>query len=142
MFVGIDHGTQAIRLATTAGRCWELPRKEASQLSSAELMKLLKDRLALSNVDMVALTYSMGDGLTKIIRMEDAKNRGLIQQDGAGLHIGGGTNVFETIKSSGWPCVLLPGTLQLQTSRKPKRPGPPIRAPPCRGRTIPCGGQC
>jgi putative methanogenesis marker protein 12 len=109
MFVGIDHGTQAIRLATTAGRCWELPRKEASQLSSAELMQLIKDRLALSRVDMVALTYSMGDGLTKIIRMEDAKNRGLIQQDGAGLHIGGGTNVFETIKSSGWPCVLLPG---------------------------------
>jgi putative methanogenesis marker protein 12 len=109
MFVGIDHGTQAIRMATTEGRCWELPRKEASQISSAEIIRLMIDRLDLSNVDMVALSYSMGDGITKIVHIEDAKNRGLIQQDGAGLHIGGGTNVFETIKSSGWPCVLLPG---------------------------------
>jgi putative methanogenesis marker protein 12 len=32
-----------------------------------------------------------------------------VQQDGAGLHVGGGTRVYETIRDSGWPCVLLPG---------------------------------
>ncbi|MCJ7445057.1 MAG: methanogenesis marker 12 protein [Methanotrichaceae archaeon] len=109
MFVGVDHGTQAIRLATSEGRCWELPRKEASRISPNGLLVLIKDELALSKVDMVALTYSMGDGLTKIVRIEDSTNRGLIQQDGAGLHIGGGTNLFEAIRISGWPCVLLPG---------------------------------
>ena len=60
-------------------------------------------------VDLVALSYSMGDGLTRIVRLEDAPNRGLVQQDGAGLHVGGGTRVFEAIQASGWPAILLPG---------------------------------
>jgi putative methanogenesis marker protein 12 len=57
----------------------------------------------------VALTYSMGDALTKIMRLKDAPNRGLIQMDGAGAHVGGGTRVFEAIQSSGWPAIILPG---------------------------------
>jgi putative methanogenesis marker protein 12 len=65
--------------------------------------------LALRSVDLVALTYSMGDGLTKIMRLEDAPNRGLLQQDGAGQHVGGGTRVYEAIRRSGWPAILLPG---------------------------------
>ena len=60
-------------------------------------------------MDLVALSYSMGDGLTRIVRLEDALNRGLISQDGAGLHQGGGTRVFEAIRASGWPAILLPG---------------------------------
>ena len=60
-------------------------------------------------MDLVALTYSMGDGLTKIVRLEDAPNMGIQQQDGAGVHMGGGTRVFEAIRSSGWPAILLPG---------------------------------
>jgi putative methanogenesis marker protein 12 len=62
-----------------------------------------------SDVQLIAMSYSMGDGLTRIVRMEDAPNRGLVRQDGAGLHIGGGTNVFEAIRGSGWPAILLPG---------------------------------
>ncbi len=109
MFLGIDHGTTAIRFAVETGRCWELPRHEASQLSSEEILAGIRRNLELSRVDLVVLTYSMGDGLTRIVRLEDAPNRGVVQQDGAGLHVGGGTKVFEAIKSSGWPCVLLPG---------------------------------
>ena len=109
MFLGVDHGTTAIRFATPEGRCWELPRKEASQLFPEEILRLLKDNLGITQVDLVALTYSMGDGLTRIVRMEDAQNRGLVQQDGAGLHVGGGTRVFDALKGSGWLCVLLPG---------------------------------
>jgi putative methanogenesis marker protein 12 len=109
MFLGVDHGTTAIRFATTNGRCWELPRQEASRLPPEEVLKRIKDNLELTNVDLVALTYSMGDGLSRIVRLEDAPNRGLVQQDGAGAHVGGGTRVFEAVRSSGWPCVLLPG---------------------------------
>ncbi|VVB69181.1 Uncharacterised protein [uncultured archaeon] len=109
MFLGIDHGTTAIRFAVETGRCWELPRHEASRLSSEEILAGARSNLGLSHVDLVVLTYSMGDGLTRIVRLEDAPNRGVVQQDGAGLHVGGGTKVFEAIKSSGWPCVLLPG---------------------------------
>ncbi len=109
MFLGVDHGTTAIRFATTDGRCWELPRKEASDLSPEEILGLIEKNLDISRADLVALTYSMGDGLNRIVRLEDAPNRGLLQQDGAGLHVGGGTRVFEAIRASGWPSVLLPG---------------------------------
>ncbi len=109
MFLGVDHGTTAIRFATVEGRCWELPRKEASDLSHEEILSLIGKNLGLTRVDLVALTYSMGDGLNKIVRLEDAPNRGLVQQDGAGIHVGGGTRVFEAVRASGWPCVLMPG---------------------------------
>lgn len=109
MFLGIDHGTTAIRFATPAEGCFELPRKEASSLDPEEIIERIKHSLNLEKVELVALTYSMGDGLTKIVRIEDAANRGLIQQDGAGVHIGGGTKVFDAIKMSGWPALLLPG---------------------------------
>ena len=109
MFLGIDHGTTAIRFAADNGRCWELSRREASSLSEEEILSQVSENLALDGVDLVALTYSMGDGLTRIMRLEDAPNRGLLQQDGAGLHVGGGTRVYEAIRRSGWPAILLPG---------------------------------
>lgn len=109
MFLGIDHGTTAIRFATEKGRCWELPRLDASQLSAQEIISRVSQNLLLSHVDLVALTYSMGDGLTSIVRLKDAPQRGLVSLDGAGLHQGGGTRVFEAIKESGWPAILLPG---------------------------------
>jgi putative methanogenesis marker protein 12 len=109
MFIGIDHGTTAIRFATEDGRCFELQRKEASRLSYDEIIERIKQNLGSEKVELVALTYSMGDGLKRIVRLEDAKNRGLIRQDGAGAHIGGGTKVFEAIKASLWPAILLPG---------------------------------
>jgi putative methanogenesis marker protein 12 len=109
MFLGIDHGTTAIRFAVETGHCWELPRHEASRLSPEEILESIRHNLGSSHFDLVSLTYSMGDGLTRIVRLEDAPNRGVIQQDGAGLHVGGGTKVFEAIKISGWPAILLPG---------------------------------
>lgn len=109
MFIGVDHGTTAIRFATPEGSCWDLSRQEASHLSAEEIVKRIAHHLGHDTVDLVALSYSMGDGLTRIVRLEDAPNRGLLRQDGAGLHVGGGTRVFEAIQASGWPAILLPG---------------------------------
>jgi putative methanogenesis marker protein 12 len=109
MFLGVDHGTTAIRFATAKGGCWELSRQIASTLAPEEIIGLAEQNLSISRVDLVALSYSMGDGLTGIMRLEDAPNRGLIRQDGAGRHQGGGTRVYEAIKGSGWPAILLPG---------------------------------
>jgi putative methanogenesis marker protein 12 len=108
MFAGVDHGTTAIRFATSEGRCWELPRIEAGTHSQEKIIEQIKQNLG-SDIKLIAMSYSMGDGLTEIVRLEDAPNRGLVQQDGAGLHIGGGTRVFDAIKGSGWPAILLPG---------------------------------
>jgi len=109
MFLGIDHGTKAIRFATTDGHCWELSRSKASGLDAEEILHRIQANLSHCAFELVALTYSMGDGLTKVMRLEDAPNRGLIQMDGAGAHVGGGTRVFEAIQSSGWPAIILPG---------------------------------
>ncbi|MDD2836812.1 MAG: methanogenesis marker 12 protein [Methanothrix sp.] len=109
MFIGVDHGTTAIRFATPEGRCWEIARAKASRLSAEGIVELIVQNLGRDIVDLVALSYSMGDALTRIVRLQDAPNRGLIRQDGAGQHVGGGTRVFEAIKVSGWPAILLPG---------------------------------
>jgi putative methanogenesis marker protein 12 len=108
MFLGIDHGTTAIRFSTPEGRGFEIPRREAAKISSEGIVRLVEKNLG-SEISLAALSYSMGDGLARVTRIEDAPNRGLRQQDGAGLHVGGGTRVFDAVISSGWPAVLLPG---------------------------------
>ena len=109
MFLGVDHGTTAIRFASEKGSSYELSRSSAADLSYEQILSRIEESLGPERVDLVALSYSMGDGLTSIVRLEDAANRGLISQDGAGLHQGGGTRVFEAIRASGWPAILLPG---------------------------------
>ena len=114
MFVGVDHGTTAIRFANPEGRCWALSREEASLFSADAILALILEKLGgedigSEEVDLIALCYSMGDGISQIMRIEDAPNRGLLSQDGAGIHVGGGTRVYEAIVQSGWPAILLPG---------------------------------
>ena len=109
MFIGVDHGTTAIRFATPEGRCWDACQARGKPPFCEEIVQRIVQNLGQDIVDLVALSYSMGDGLTRIVRLEDAPNRGLVRQDGAGLHVGGGTRVFEAIQASGWPAILLPG---------------------------------
>ena len=109
MFIGVDHGTTAIRFATPEGRCWSLPRDEASLCSADYIVELIHRNFGCEDIDLVALSYSMGDGISQIMRLCDAPNRGLICREGAGIHVGGGTRVFEAIAESGWPAILLPG---------------------------------
>ena len=114
MFIGVDHGTTAIRFASTGGRCWSLSREEASLFSAEAILDLILKKMGCEDlgsheVDLIALCYSMGDGISQIMRLEDAPNRGLLSRDGAGIHVGGGTRVYEAISESGWPAILLPG---------------------------------
>ncbi|MGC9514142.1 methanogenesis marker 12 protein [Methanocrinis sp.] len=112
MFLGVDHGTRAIRFADSEGKCRVIPREEAGGLDPSEIIDRIREAFDLSaggEVDLIALCYSMGDGLTEIVRIEDAENRGVISQEGAGLHVGGGTKVFDAVRESGWPAILLPG---------------------------------
>lgn len=109
MFLGVDHGTTAIRFATSKGQGWTLAREEASLCSAEDIMDMIHRNLGTEDIDLIALSYSMGDGINRILRLEDAPNRGLLRRDGAGVHVGGGTRVFEAIAESGWPAILLPG---------------------------------
>lgn len=111
MFIGIDHGTTGIRFASTDGRWLELSRKQARDMSKEQIIgAMLESMHATKNdIGLIALTYSMGDGISKITPIDKVENRGIISREGAGVHIGGGTNVYDAIASSGIPAVVIPG---------------------------------
>jgi putative methanogenesis marker protein 12 len=110
MFIGVDHGTTAIRFATKH-TYFEIPRQQAANLHEEALFAQIKEKLNIdrSDIKMFAVTYSMGDGITNITPIEKTRNRGLITQTGAGLHIGGGTRVFDLIRSSKVQAMVIPG---------------------------------
>ncbi len=111
LFIGIDHGTTGIRFASTEGQWFELTRKQARDMSQAQIIESLLRHFNTSKNDigLMALTYSMGDGISKITPIGRVGNRGVISQKGAGVHVGGGTNVYDAIASSGIPAVVVPG---------------------------------
>ncbi|MCW7079716.1 MAG: methanogenesis marker 12 protein [Candidatus Methanospirare jalkutatii] len=119
MFIGIDHGTTGIRFALLSGsasensaRIYEISRERAASLREREILREIERAFGvkLSDVRLVAVSYSMGDGISKITDLHAAKNRGLREEvAAAGLKVGGGTRVFDAIKSSGVPAVLIPG---------------------------------
>ena len=122
MFIGIDHGTTGIRFALlentcssadseTSARIYEISRERAASLQEREILREIERAFGvkLSDVRLVAVSYSMGDGISKITDLHAAKNRGLREEvAAAGLKVGGGTRVFDAIKSSGVPAVLIP----------------------------------
>ncbi|MDD1727664.1 MAG: methanogenesis marker 12 protein [Methanospirillum sp.] len=107
MFIGIDHGTTAMRFAGN-GTCFKIPRKEATGFQLTDLLRLSPD-MGLDTIEGIALTYSMGDNFSSITRIQHLKNRGLISHEGAGEHTGGGTRVFDEVQKSGLPAVAIPG---------------------------------
>lgn len=104
MFIGIDHGTTSMRFAGEDGR-FKIPRIEARRFHYHDLEQICP----LSEIDGIALCYSMGDGISAITDIRKVKNRGVISREGAGEHIGGGTRVFDEIARSGLPAVVIPG---------------------------------
>lgn len=111
MFIGIDHGTTSMRFATSEGYIFKMSRQDAATMTESELLhKILKGLGADKNdIQMLAITYSMGDAISKITPIDRVPDRGIISRDGAGLHVGGGTQVFDTIKGSGLPAIVIPG---------------------------------
>jgi len=108
MFIGVDHGTQAVRFATLDDRKFELPRK---YIAESTVIRDIEKGLNLNfeRVKLIGLSYSMGDGISKIMRLRKVVNRGLREEGGAGTYVGGGTAVYDAIYNSELPAVLLPG---------------------------------
>ncbi|HTY90157.1 MAG TPA: methanogenesis marker 12 protein [Methanocella sp.] len=111
MFIGIDHGTTGIRFASTDGSWFELSRRQARDMSQERIVSTMLESLhtTKNDIELIALTYSMGDGISRITPIDKVENRGIISREGAGVHIGGGTNVYDAIASSGIPAVVIPG---------------------------------
>lgn len=104
MFIGIDHGTTAMRFSTGKEE-FKISREEARHFSVGDLACLAP----LDEIEGIAVCYSMGDGISAITDIRNVKNRGVISREGAGKHIGGGTRVYDEIKESGLPAVVIPG---------------------------------
>jgi putative methanogenesis marker protein 12 len=111
VFIGIDHGTTGIRFADTEGRWFEITRQQARDMTKEQILQAIFSNFSIkaSDIELIAVTYSMGDGIAKITPIEHVKDRGIISREGAGVHIGGGTNVYDTVASSGIPAVVIPG---------------------------------
>jgi putative methanogenesis marker protein 12 len=104
MFIGIDHGTSFMRFACGSGE-FKITREAATSFSFSDLARLCPT----DEIEGIALTYSMGDNFSKITAIQKVKNRGLVSREGAGKHTGGGTRVFDEVKKSRVPAVVIPG---------------------------------
>ena len=127
MFLGIDHGTTAMRFASGTGQ-FRLTREEAMRFAAADLGRLCPP----DDIEGIALCYSMGDNFSKITDIKKIKNRGVVSREGAGKHIGGGTKVFDEIKKSGIPTVVIPG---LHRGSRPIHGSRPTPTSPARRRS-------
>lgn len=106
--LGIDHGTQSIRFCALDGgnkKLFGIGRREVLKKS---VLHVIEKYVDLNEIDMVGITYSMGDGIDEIIDIEFVKDRGVLK-DTTGEYIGGGTKVFDEIKSLGLRAVVIPG---------------------------------
>jgi len=104
MFIGIDHGTTAIRFSS-GDHEFKISRRDARDFAVEDLGRLGP----LGEIGGIALCYSMGDNFAEITPVGLLSNRGVVSREGAGEHIGGGTRIFDAIRESGLPAVAVPG---------------------------------
>lgn len=104
MFIGIDHGTTAMRFAGESCE-FRISREDAKEFRIADLTCLCP----LDQIEGIAICYSMGDNISAITNIRKVQNRGIVSRDGAGKHIGGGTRVYDEVAASGIPAVVMPG---------------------------------
>jgi putative methanogenesis marker protein 12 len=104
MFVGIDHGTTAIRFSS-GDREFKVSRREARTFTIEDLERLGP----VEGIKGIALGYSMGDNFSEITPVGRLRNRGVVSQAGAGEHVGGGTRVFDEVCESRIPAIAIPG---------------------------------
>ncbi|AEH60860.1 methanogenesis marker protein 12 [Methanosalsum zhilinae DSM 4017] len=114
MFLGIDHGTTAIRFASLLDGTinkFEIARSKLISIPESELIEHigLNLNVDMNKIKLIALTYSMGDGIISIEDIKHLKNRGIKSNRGVGNRIGAGELVFDAVKKSDIPSVVIPG---------------------------------
>ncbi|MGC9517955.1 MAG: methanogenesis marker 12 protein [Methanomicrobiales archaeon] len=110
VFVGMDHGTTGVSFTILNDELihFKIGREDLSAGRVSALAEL-KKRVNLDSIDLMAITYAMGDGISSIKPIKKVQNRGIISIDGAGKVTGGGTAVYDEIADSSIPTVIIPG---------------------------------
>ncbi len=117
IYLGMDHGTSAVRFAVISGdlvRLFEIPRKIAGEMKTDVLQNYIESNLGmtLSEIDLACITYSMGDGISEITDLRFVSGRGVSDISGTGEKTNAGTNVFDIFAHDVCPAILLPGLHQ------------------------------
>lgn len=110
VFVGMDHGTTGVSFTILGNEMvhFKIGREELSR-GKVSALEELKHRVNLDDIELMAITYAMGDGINAVTPLDKVKNKGILTIEGAGKVTGGGTAVYDEIESSGIPTVLIPG---------------------------------
>ena len=116
IYVEVDHGTTAMRFTalfegTHEPVNLEILRTDAAAMSGEQIISALEKSFGVCKEDigLIAVTYSMGDGITAIEDIHTVQHRGVQSIEGAGQKTGGGSKVFDAILNSGIPAVVIPG---------------------------------
>lgn len=113
MFIGMDHGTTGISFCIMSNDgdvldVFKIGREESKQGKVSAVDELSK-RVDLNDVNLIAITYAMGDGINRILPIDRVEDRGILSINGAGKVTGGGTSVFSEIESTDMPAIMIPG---------------------------------
>jgi putative methanogenesis marker protein 12 len=113
VFIGMDHGTTGISFCIMSddGEIIDVFKigREESKNGLVSASEELKKRVDIDSVDLMAITYAMGDGISEIMPTQNVKDRGILSINGAGKVTGGGTTVFDELEELNINSIMIPG---------------------------------
>lgn len=109
----MDHGTTAISFQVIDENkediaYFKLSRDKVSN-NEVNFKDTVKEYVDINKINLLAMTYAMGDSINKITPIEQVKDRGILSINGAGKVTGGGSKVYTQIEELKIPSVLIPG---------------------------------
>lgn len=116
IYIGVDHGTTAVRFAAISKNLLkpfklEISRKDAALMTESDIMCKMENYFGITKnqIAMIGVTYSMGDGITTIENIKKVRNRGVKTIEAVGEKTGAGSKVFDSILHSDIPAIIIPG---------------------------------
>ena len=110
VYVGMDHGTTGISFAIMNDdevlEVFKISRED-SKAGRVSAIEELSKRIDLDDIDLMIMTYAMGDGISTILPIEKVNNRGILSINGAGKVTGGGTSVYGEIEKTDIPVLIM-----------------------------------
>lgn len=109
----MDHGTTAVSFQVIDENKKDVAyfKLNRDKLSNNEVnfKDTLTEYISPKKINLLAMTYAMGDSINHITPLEKVENRGILSINGAGKVTGGGSKVYDEIISLNIPSVLIPG---------------------------------
>jgi len=108
-YVGVTHGTTAVGCSVIDGATVSTFLVARDKRKKPRFIELLSKVVEPSDVELIAMAYSMGDKICSVTPFEALNDRGVRSLKGIGDTRGTGTAVFDELMKSGMPCVAVPG---------------------------------